>query len=38
MNENDRYTDPNGWYATQAVILIGIFALVIYAGVRFVLS
>lgn len=36
MTENDRYTDPKdaGWHAAQAMILIGIYALVIWAGVR----
>jgi len=38
MNEIDRYTDPTEWHATQAVILIVIFALAICALIYFAMG
>lgn len=38
MNEIDRHTDPrdNGWHAAQAITLIGICALAIWAAVGWI--
>ena len=35
MTESDRYTDPKdaGWQAVEAVLLVGIYALAIWAMV-----
>lgn len=31
MNEIDRYTDPDDWHAIQAMILVVLFGIVIWA-------